>query len=128
MRVLIRLCALITGLAIAASAFAQSGTTQVPPPPEAQRELYRSLGCFKDTSAYDLDGHLERSAQNTPQRCIAICKAKGFRYAAVQYGESCLCGNSYGKYGPADNCNMKCTGGPMACGGYSANEVYDAAN
>ena len=121
MRLLLGLGALIIGVWIAGLALAQQ-------PLSPQRELYRSLGCFKDTSTLDLDGHLERSAQNTPQRCIAICKDKGFRYAAVQYGESCLCGNSYGKYGVAANCDMECTGGSMTCGGYSANEVFDAGN
>ena len=83
------------------------------------------IGCYKDTSAYDLDGFLERSRNNTPQRCTETCRAKGFAYAGVQYGESCLCGNSYGKYGPADNCDYKCTGDPgQICGGYSANSVY----
>jgi hypothetical protein len=83
------------------------------------------IGCYKDTSAFDLDGHLERSQSNTPQRCVEICKQKGFAYAAVQYGQSCLCGNSYGKYGPADNCNYPCTGdSSQMCGGYSANSVY----
>lgn len=83
------------------------------------------IGCYKDTSVFDLDGYLERSASNTPQSCIAKCKARGFAYAAVQYGQSCLCGNSYGKYGAAANCNMKCTGDAgQICGGYSANSVY----
>ena len=84
------------------------------------------IGCFKDpNSPYDLDGHLERSSSNTPQRCVEICSAKGFAYAGVQYGQSCLCGNSYGKFGPADNCNMKCTGdSSQICGGYNSNSVY----
>ncbi len=83
------------------------------------------IGCFKDTSAFDLDGYLERSQNNTPQRCSEICLQKGFKYAGVQYGESCLCGNSYGKYGKADNCNFKCTGdNSQFCGGYNANSVY----
>lgn len=83
------------------------------------------IGCFKDTSAFDLDGFLERSQSNTPERCTETCRAKGFAYAAVQYGESCLCGNSYGKYGAADNCNYPCTGdSSKICGGYSANSVY----
>lgn len=85
-----------------------------------------SLGCFKDpNSPFDLDGFLERSRQNTPERCVAICASKGFRYAGVQYGESCLCGNSYGRFGAATNCNMACTGSPgQVCGGYNANSVY----
>jgi hypothetical protein len=84
------------------------------------------IGCFKDpNSPYDLDGHLERSSNNTPQRCVETCRAKGFAYAGVQYGQSCLCGNSYGKFGPADNCNMKCTGdSSQICGGYNSNSVY----
>ena len=84
------------------------------------------VGCFKDpNNPFDLDGHLERSSNNTPQRCVEICRDKGFAYAGVQYGQSCLCGNSYGKFGPADNCNMKCTGdSSQICGGYNSNSVY----
>lgn len=83
------------------------------------------LGCFRDTSDLDLDGHLERSAENTPQRCVATCIGLGHAYAAVQYGESCLCGDRYGRYGEADNCDFACTGDPaQTCGGYSANAVY----
>ena len=86
----------------------------------------RPIGCFRDTNApVDIDGYLERSQANTPSRCVAICKSKGFRYAGVQYGESCLCGNSYGRYGAANNCNMACTGDPNeTCGGGFANFVY----
>lgn len=118
MRALLRLLACVAGVMLATSAFAQQPMTP-------RGEQFRYVGCYKDTSDFDLNGHLERGPQNTPQRCIAICRDKGFRYAGVQYGESCLCGNSYGKYGVADNCNMKCTGGPMTCGGYSANEVFE---
>jgi hypothetical protein len=83
------------------------------------------LGCFRDTSALDLDGYLERSASNTPQACVARCAGLGFPYAAVQYGESCLCGSGYGRYGAANNCNYPCTGDrSQSCGGNSANAVY----
>jgi hypothetical protein len=86
----------------------------------------RPIGCFRDTnSPFDLDGFLERSKDNTPQRCIATCKAKGFLFAGVQSGESCLCGNSYGRYGTANNCTMTCTGNRNeACGGSYSNIVY----
>lgn len=83
------------------------------------------VGCFKDTNDFDLNGYLQRSSTNTPATCIATCKAKGFKFAGVQYGESCLCGNTYGRYGSATNCNMKCTGDPgQNCGGSSANAIY----
>ena len=93
-------------------------------PPPAKPVQY--LGCFKDSnSPFDLDGHLERSSQNTPQRCIQICAAKGFAYAGVQYGQSCLCGNRYGTQGQANNCNIACTGDSRSvCGGSYANSVY----
>jgi len=103
------------------------GNTATVPPAEAASG---AIGCFRDTSDYDLDGHLERSAENTPSRCIAICKAKGFAYAGVQYGESCLCGNSYGRHGKAEDsaCNHPCTGDrSQTCGGYSTNTVYSIA-
>jgi hypothetical protein len=84
------------------------------------------LGCFSDpNNPYNLDGYLERSADNTPQSCIATCQAQGFAYAGVEYGQSCLCGNSYDQFGPADNCDMPCTGdASQMCGGYNANNVY----
>lgn len=115
MRSLLRLCTLLIAVTLGS---ASAGHALEPP-------FAKRLGCFKDTSVLDLDGYRERSAQNTPMHCATICKTKGFRYGAVQNGDSCLCGNSYGKYGPADNCNMKCTGGSMTCGGRLANEVFE---
>lgn len=101
---------------------------QPPVPPPAAAPPVRAaayVGCFRDTSDFDLKGHLERSAQNTPQRCVAVCQARGFAYAGVQYGESCLCGNSYGRYGASNACNHACTGDRrQACGGFNANSVF----
>jgi hypothetical protein len=98
----------------------------LPSPPVAAPQQARPIGCFRDTNApFDLDGFLERSNRNTPQHCVALCKAKGFRFAGVQYGQSCLCGNSYGRYGAASNCNMACTGNRSeTCGGINSNFVY----
>lgn len=104
--------------------FVSSAKAQVQPLTQ-KRPVTGYLGCFKDTSAFDLNGYLERSALNTPARCVEICRQRGFAFAAVQYGESCLCGNSYGKYGAATNCNMPCTGDAnQTCGGYTANSVF----
>jgi hypothetical protein len=84
------------------------------------------LGCFNDpNNPFDLDGYLERSGSNTPQSCVQTCYNQGFPFAGVQYGQSCLCGNSYGNHGTADRCNMPCTGdSSQVCGGYNANSVY----
>lgn len=84
------------------------------------------LGCFNDpNNPFDLDGYLERSGSNTPQGCVQTCYDQGFPFAGVQYGQSCLCGNSYGNHGTSDRCNMPCTGDPsQVCGGYNSNSVY----
>ncbi len=83
------------------------------------------IGCFKDTSDRDLDGYLEFTNTNTPEACIQTCLGLGFAYAGVQWGQSCLCGDSYGKYGAATNCDMTCTGDPArTCGGFASNEVW----
>ena len=97
---------------------AGAGVTAASPP--------RYLGCFRDpNNPFDLDGYLERSAANSPQRCIQACAARGFQFAGMQYSESCLCGNSYGRFGAAGNCNMACTGDrAQVCGGANANSVY----
>ena len=114
-----------------------SPLTPPPPPPvipgstttpffPATAQAAQFLGCFKDpNNPFDLDGYLERSRQNTPQRCVQVCASRGFKYAGVQFAESCLCGNSYGRFGQAANCNMACTGdGRQVCGGSNANSVY----
>lgn len=84
------------------------------------------MGCFNDpNNPFDLDGYLLRSGQNTPLFCIQTCAAQGFAYAGVQYSESCLCGNSFGKFGISDHCNMPCTGdSSQICGGINSNSVF----
>jgi hypothetical protein len=58
---------------------------------------------------------------------IGVCDCfQGFRYAAAQYASYCFCGNSYDRYGPADNCDMACSGdSSVKCGGGYANTVID---
>ena len=84
------------------------------------------VGCYKDTNhPFDLNGYLVQSSSNTPEQCVQTCRQKGFAYAGVQNGQSCLCGNSYGGSGPATNCSIKCTGNSgETCGGWYSNSVY----
>jgi hypothetical protein len=123
-------CGPAASAAASAPAATESGPTQAVasssmPAPGAVAGAPQPLGCFRDMQPLDLDGHHARSANNTPLRCVAICADLGFAYAGLQYGESCLCGNQYGRYGTADNCNLPCTGNlNLSCGGYLANSVY----
>lgn len=83
------------------------------------------LGCFKDGSKRDLDGYTFYDGKMTTQLCVSTCRDKGFSHAGTQYGAHCFCGNKFGKFGAADNCNAKCTGNrDELCGGTWANAIY----
>ena len=54
---------------------------------------------------------------------------QNYRYAGVQYGGGCDCGNHYGRYGYANNCNMRCQGNFLEnCGGVYANWILQRKN
>ena len=54
---------------------------------------------------------------------------KGYRYAATQFKTFCSCGQSYGRYGKSNNCNMSCSGNKNEiCGGGWANSVYSTSD
>jgi hypothetical protein len=104
-----------------AACFSQAGAPPVVPP----TAKFRYIGCFKDNWTRDLSGFTTNSPGMTTEKCVSLCREKGAAYAATQYGQHCFCGNSYGKYGPATNCDMKCAGNPAEmCGGSFANSVY----
>ncbi|KAL4230751.1 hypothetical protein ACF0H5_011126 [Mactra antiquata] len=86
------------------------------------------IGCYADNS---LDPDLafepftDPKVGMWPPMCIDHCFRKGFYYAGLQDAFKCYCGNSYGKYGPATDCNMKCM--PQTnyiCGGLHSNVIY----
>jgi hypothetical protein len=104
-----------------------------PAKPAAAASQY--IGCFRDqqagnpfvatTQGRDVNGFITNDAAMTSARCIAVCRSQGFAYAATQDATYCFCGNSYGRSGAADNCNMACGGNPgEMCGGGWANSVY----
>ena len=85
------------------------------------------LGCFYDYKGgvRDLSGFSVSNGNMTTEQCVSTCKNKGFSYAGTQYSSQCYCGNSYGKFGNINNCNMKCAGNKdQICGGSHANSIY----
>lgn len=84
------------------------------------------LGCFRDNGeSRDLKGYWFEHGSITAEKCMNTCKEKGYRYAGTQFGWYCFCGNSYGAYGKANNCNVPCRGDRgEICGGSWANSVY----
>jgi hypothetical protein len=74
---------------------------------------------------HDLSGYVFASAAMTNSLCTATCSSKGFAFAGTRVGNVCFCGNSYGRYGTADNCTTACFGdATKICGGGLANSVY----
>ncbi|CAF0744441.1 unnamed protein product [Brachionus calyciflorus] len=83
------------------------------------------VGCFRDRDQRDFSEVKHDDFRNDYASCFKHCSEKGYTYAALQYGRECWCGNYYGRYGTADNCNMPCTGNRgQTCGGLYANEVF----
>ncbi|KAI9891811.1 MAG: hypothetical protein M1814_002376 [Vezdaea aestivalis] len=63
----------------------------------------------------------------TPQKCVASCKANGFRYAGLEYYGQCFCGASVGGILAADptECKLACTGDKnKTCGGNDRLSIY----
>lgn len=87
------------------------------------------LGCFAENLANRefsvLAGNYNTSLLK-PEHCVRLCGRFSFRYAALQNGDLCLCGNSYGAYGGSSSCDVHCTGESSSiCGGKEANTVYN---
>jgi len=86
------------------------------------------LGCFRDRknprSARDIGAIYTTNNSNSIQYCINDCRLRGYQFAGLQWTRECWCGNSYGRYGTADNCNSNCPTGGGKCGGSEANSVY----
>lgn len=90
------------------------------------KKLRGYLGCYKDagnlrTRDLLVSGQFLRT---DPSRCISVCWNKGFRYAGIQNGSQCFCGDIYGKYGKRSekSCNRSFKG--YKCGGAWHNSIY----
>jgi hypothetical protein len=107
--------------------FWASSINEVPPPP-----LSTAIGCYTDTATRDLSFATFEASDMTATRCATFCWQKGSVYAATQFGNSCFCGSSYGKYGASTACTTPCGGNPrgsrVACGGVWANSIVQISN
>jgi len=87
------------------------------------------IGCYVDGNERDLS-HAPRHGKRwrmSEDACIAACKRDGYKYAGIQWGVECWCGNNYGRYGNASEstCNIICRGNKHhKCGGNWRNSVH----
>jgi len=98
---------------------------------DATRQSFKHLGCYVDNpSARDLPHLALNSTSMTLQLCTDTCLSLGYRYAGIQEGNRCYCGQTFGKYGvfPAQQhgCGSFCAGDKMTiCGDKNANTITD---
>ena len=83
---------------------------------------------FDDPNDRVLKDHFFTSPELTIEMCLAVCRAKGFRYSGLQWQIECHCGNEAEKgfeWAWPSKCNEKCIGDSrQICGGFGAASVW----
>jgi len=90
------------------------------------------IGCYRDVDwNRDLEDRVWRwRGSNTVEKCLKHCAILGKKYAGLQNGYACMCGNNYGKHNdgvalPESECDVACPGDhDTMCGGQLANSIY----
>ena len=85
------------------------------------------VGCYKDDADRDLSVYIGTEYDHV--ECDSACK--GYAYFALQYGDECFCGDSYGTpedlYPRLPDGDCQRTGYCATCGGGWANAVFIVA-
>ncbi|WRT67641.1 uncharacterized protein IL334_004613 [Kwoniella shivajii] len=64
---------------------------------------------------------------NNPDMCVQYCLDHGHKYAGLQWGKECYCGDSLaGEPAKPDECDHKCADGKNKCGGPCRNNIWSA--
>ncbi|RPA85829.1 hypothetical protein BJ508DRAFT_411799 [Ascobolus immersus RN42] len=94
-------------------------TTTTTPPAAEPTDGWNDIGCYTDGAARALS-HYEIVPGNTVEKCTAACQSGGYKYAGMEYGAECYCGNTIanGHTKATSGCDMPCAGNPeQLCGG-----------
>eukprot|EP01064_Diplonema_japonicum_P030264 TRINITY_DN50_c0_g1_i4.p1 TRINITY_DN50_c0_g1~~TRINITY_DN50_c0_g1_i4.p1 ORF type:complete len:1177 (+),score=258.27 TRINITY_DN50_c0_g1_i4:61-3591(+) len=87
-------------------------------------------GCFKDGRTRRLSHHAFSSPLNTVWECTRTCQHNGYKYAGLQYGKQCWCGDdlSTSTRTVMSQCDDPCSGdSTQTCGGGWRNQVYSVS-
>ncbi|XP_044541415.1 kremen protein 1 [Gracilinanus agilis] len=91
-----------------------------------------NLGCYRDHGdPPPLTGTSKTSNKLTIQNCISFCRSQKFKFAGMESGYACFCGNDpdYWKYGrtAGTECNSICFGDhTQPCGGDGRIILFDS--
>lgn len=94
---------------------------------------YTSLGCYTDNVQARTLSTFEPTSDGLVfvRGCTEICASNGFKYAGVEYGQECFCGNDIlngAQSAPASECNMPCNANKTeTCGGSNRINLYSSA-
>ncbi|KFY89652.1 hypothetical protein V500_05562 [Pseudogymnoascus sp. VKM F-4518 (FW-2643)] len=86
-------------------------------------------GCYVDSvAARVLSGSAYNSDTQTEAACASYCGTKGFKYAGVEYGVECYCGNTLtSTVADETTCSMTCPGNVNElCGGPNRLNVFES--
>ncbi|BEJ17109.1 hypothetical protein CspHIS471_0605100 [Cutaneotrichosporon sp. HIS471] len=93
---------------------------------------WKSYGCHFD--CYDgMNRYLPHKAysndHNSPRKCTKACEKAGYKFAGVQFGKECWCGNEVGGQLTDDKeCFIQCPkAAKETCGGPCRNFIYGLA-
>lgn len=79
--------------------------------PSVRQVDWQTLGCMVDQPARTLNGPSTTDVTGmTWQKCFAFCQ--DYKYAGLEYGQECWCGNSFTNNSPIDPgfCHIPCAG------------------
>ncbi|KFY34113.1 hypothetical protein V494_07045 [Pseudogymnoascus sp. VKM F-4513 (FW-928)] len=92
-------------------------------------ENWTYKGCYVDSvAARSLSGGAMNSDALTESACASFCGTKGFKYAGVEYGVECYCGNTLASaVSDEADCAMTCSGNAdELCGGPDRLNVFES--
>ncbi|XP_063427691.1 uncharacterized protein LOC134711167 isoform X4 [Mytilus trossulus] len=93
-------------------------------------KLSAYIGCYQDDSKRILSKKVLKDKRMTVQKCQQFCGQKGFKYAGVEYGFECFCGNVLRKdrKRKESDCKTPCAGNKrQICGGTWRISIYTVA-
>ncbi|XP_078313062.1 zonadhesin-like isoform X2 [Crassostrea virginica] len=101
--------------------------TVSPQPPKPPQTPVSYLGCYEDRRVRLLDQQFIRMARLTISACKELCRKRKKKYAGVEHGNECFCGDNMKKYPkrPEKECSYPCSGNPKEkCGASWRISVY----
>eukprot|EP01059_Diplonema_ambulator_P016847 TRINITY_DN28820_c0_g1_i1.p1 TRINITY_DN28820_c0_g1~~TRINITY_DN28820_c0_g1_i1.p1 ORF type:complete len:2516 (+),score=639.61 TRINITY_DN28820_c0_g1_i1:711-7550(+) len=93
------------------------------------------MGCFKDDGTIMVNKlpvlAYTDATGNTVEECTGVCQHNGYKYAGLQYGKECYCGDDIttSEAVGVSDCSYPCPGNASeTCGGVDRNDIYALTN